>query len=197
MGKFLHLCRLQSLIPNINALKAWLIKTLTITFVSILAIPNQATADFIITPLSGSSKHLYSSPYHGKFTALNGEYFDVSQYYQSKNVELNISGIALWAISPSAIVKLPWNFDNGYDSVLYKANPVLQIGVIIVLNSGKNTYEFGISNLFQLGGNVFETACVDDLYREFHCGTGLAWVDKPSPVENNHYTIQMSYKFVF
>ena len=43
-------------------------------------------------PTSGGSSHFYKVPYTGHFTAVNGSYFDASQYYKSQRTELHISG---------------------------------------------------------------------------------------------------------
>ena len=156
-----------------------------------------ACADFIFYPLYGSGKHTYSSPYDGRFTALNGERYDVSEFYTSNRLELNVSGVALWTKSPQLSIRLPWYFDNGYKSTLYNSEPVLQVGVFFIVYKSQSSLEFGISNLLRVGGNISERPCVDHLSRDFHCGTGLPWVDRSIPTKNDQQKIMIKYRFAF
>ena len=190
---FLHLFRTQLIKP----MKKFIYKILVVASLSISIAPTQAYAEFYIFPYSGTSKHRFTAPYTGQFTALNGDYFDVSNYYASKGLELNISGIGLFVISPSITMKVPWYFDNGYKSDVYSIKSILQLGASIVFIEKKSTYEIGITNLFGLGGNVHERPCVDVLYREFHCGLGVPWVDRPAIKKNTKKTVSISYKFIF
>ncbi|MDC1430579.1 hypothetical protein N8140_02885, partial [Octadecabacter sp.] len=136
-----------------------------------------AAADFIFTPTSGSSSHQFSSPYSGKFQAINGVSFDVSQYYASSRTELYLSGLAMWDMDGRLSFTVPWSFDLGYKSALFETDPVLQLGVSVNILSENQSFRFGVVNLFTIGGNISETPCVDRLFRDFHCGTGLPWVD--------------------
>ena len=156
-----------------------------------------AYADFVFYPLHGSDKHTYSSPYDGRFTALNGERYDVSEFYTSRKLELNIAGVALWTKSPQLSIKLPWFFDYGYTSTLYNSEPILQVGVFFIINENKNSLEFGLSNLLQIGGKISERPCVDHLSRDFHCGTGLPWVDRSIPTKNDTQKFIVTYRFAF
>jgi len=156
-----------------------------------------AYAEFLFYPLDGSGKHTYSSPYDGRFTALNGERYDVSEFYTSKRLELNVSGVALWTKSPQLSIRLPWYFDNGYKSTLYNSEPVLQVGVFFIVFKSQSSLEFGISNLLRVGGTISERPCVDHLSRDFHCGTGLPWVDRSIPTKNDQQKIMVTYRFAF
>ena len=156
-----------------------------------------AYAEFTFYPLDGSGKHTYSSPYDGRFTALNGEEYDVSEFYTSNKLELNVSGVALWTKSPQLSIRLPWYFDNGYKSTLYNSEPVLHVGVFFMMYKNQNSLEFGISNLLRIGGTISEKPCVDHLSRDFHCGTGLPWVDRSIPTKNDQQKIMITYRFAY
>lgn len=156
-----------------------------------------AFADFIFTPISGSSHHQFSSPYSGKFRAINGDSFDVSHYYASSSTELNVNGLAMWKTDDGLSITVPWSFDLGYKSDLFETNPVLQLGLSVEVSSARHSFRFGISNLVIIGGNVTERACTDSLFRDFHCGTGLPWVDRPSPNKNDTEVFSLNYRLVF
>lgn len=157
----------------------------------------QTAADIIFTPISGASRHQFSSPYSGKFQAINGDSFDVSDYYASLGMELQLNGLVMWDINDSVTVTVPWNFDVGYKSDLFKTDPVLQLGLSFNVSSQNQSIRFGIANLITIGGNVTESPCVDILFREFHCGTGLPWVDRPSPTKSDVQVYNIIYQLVF
>lgn len=154
-------------------------------------------ADVLFLPISGSSSHQFSSPYSGKFRAINGDSFDVSQYYASSSMELNLNGLVMWDTDDELTITVPWSFDLGYKSDLFKTNPVLQLGLSINVLSKNQSFRFGITNLITIGGKVIETACVDSLFRDFHCGTGLPWVDRPSPTKSDAQVYSITYQLVF
>lgn len=160
-------------------------------------ITKTAAADFIFTPTSGSSTHQFSSPYSGKFQAINGESFDVSQYYASSQTELYLSGLVKWDMDHGLSFTVPWSFDLGYESDLFKTDPVLQLGVSVNVLSENQSFRFGVNNLLTIGGNITETACVDRLLRDFHCGTGLPWVDRPNPSKGDAQIYRFNYRLVF
>ena len=156
-----------------------------------------AVADFIFTPISGSSSHQFSSPYSGKFQAINGDSFDVSEYYASLSTELHLNGLVMWDINDRVTATVPWNFDAGYKSDLFKTDPVLQLGLSVNVSSPNQSIRFGITNLITIGGSVTEKPCVDILFRDFHCGTGLPWVDRPSPTKSDVKVYSIIYQLVF
>lgn len=160
-------------------------------------VANRADADVIFLPLSGSSNHKFSSPYTGQFQAINGNYFDVSEYYSSSSLELSFNGLILWDARNDVKISVPWNFDYGYESDLFETSPVLQLGMSINLLNQNKSFTLGVTNLLTLGGHISETPCVDSLSREFHCGTGLPWVDKPKPVKNDLMTLIIRYRIKF
>ena len=153
-----------------------------------------ASADIILLPISGSSSHQFSSPYSGKFQAINGEIFDVSRYYASSSTELNLNGFVMWDMDDRLVFTVPWSFDLGYKSDLFEADPVLQLGVSVKVLSENQSFSFGVINLLTIGGNITETPCVDSLFRDFHCGTGLPWVDRPSPSKADALIYNVNYR---
>ena len=132
---------------------------------------------FILLPTLGSNKHLYEVPYDGFFVALNGVSHDASQYYRSRKNELNIRGVAAIFLADGISLKFNWNFDLGYKSDLYTVGPSLLTGLTLIETQKEYQLEIGVQNAFFIGGNVSETACVDILAREFHCGLGMPWTD--------------------
>ena len=108
-----------------------------------------------------------------------------------------MKGIAFWQVAKFTTLKIPWSFDNGYKSDLFNTNPVLQLGAFLVVKRSNLLIEFGANNLLQIGGRVSERACVDSLSREFHCGTGLPWVDRPPANIDNQkkFLVRVTYSF--
>lgn len=160
-------------------------------------LPDTALAKFFIFPTSGSSSHHYSSSYSGTFRSIDGRIFDVRRFYESRKLELNVKGVAFWQVAKFTTLKIPWSFDNGYKSDLFNTNPVLQLGAFLVVKRSNLLIEFGANNLLQIGGRVSERACVDSLSREFHCGTGLPWVDRPPANIDNQkkFLVRVTYSF--
>ena len=156
-----------------------------------------AKADVIFLPLSGADSHKFSSPYSGRFQAINGNSFDVSKYYVSSSLELFFSGLVIWEARDNLTLTIPWYFDIGYQSELFHTDPVLQLGLSANFSSQNHSIIFGVNNLLTIGGHIRERACIDRLFREFHCGTGLPWIDKPKPTKNDHKTFFVRYRLVF
>lgn len=123
--------------------------------------------------------------------------YDVSNYYTSSRLELSVTGLVLWDAPEKLSVTIPWNFDIGYHSTLFQTDPVLQLGISIRKKLKNRSVTFGVTNLLTLGGHVRESPCVDSLSREFHCGTGLPWVDRPLPDKNNMKTFSVMYRLNF
>ena len=154
-------------------------------------------ADVYFIPTNGSDRHEYSAPYSGSFRAINGEVFNVSDYYETTSVELSMEGLALWDVKKGVTVTVPWSFDLGYDSELFQTDPVLQLGLSVTIYTDKSSLSFGATNLVTIGGHVRERPCADRLLREFHCGTGLPWVDRPAPNMNDFKDLSISYRMTF
>lgn len=193
----LFLGQRQILTLPINSLNFWTSVKLLLTCLVLNLIVKEVHAEFIFLPLDGSSKHKYSSPYDGYFTALDGQNFNVSQFYLSQKSELNISGIAILTVPDRFSLKFPWYFDYGFTSTLYNAEPVIQVGLQFVKNINNSSFELGLTNLLQIGGKISERPCVDHLSREFHCGSGLPWVDRKAPSQNDQKKLTFTYRYRF
>lgn len=128
-------------------------------------------------PTSGGSSHFYKVPYTGHFTAVNGSYFDASQYYKSQRTELHISGFTAVFLNETWTLKFDWTFDQGFYSDLYQVGTSLNSNVTFIKSLENAKIELGLQNAILMGGSVKENACIDTLKREFHCGTGLPWSD--------------------
>ena len=146
----------------------------------LLALPCQAyagTVKVMIYPTAGINKHAFYLPYSGLFMAANGKVFDASKYYKPLRPELNISGLLAVFLLDGYTLKFNWLVDLGYYSDLYIVHPSVLAGLSAIKSDDYRKIEFGIQNLFFIGGKVSENSCVDELQREFHCGTGQPWSD--------------------
>lgn len=155
------------------------------------------SAEVVVLPIGGQNEHIFTKPYSGKFKALNGDIHDVSTHFTSKKMELSVHGIALWKIDQKFTTRVPWFIDIGYQSRLYKVDPVVQFGLDMIIHYQDSSLEIGITNLITLGGGVSESPCVDSFQREFHCGTGLPWVDKPVSTKNNSRMLAVRWTWNF
>jgi hypothetical protein len=158
---------------------------------------SNAKADVIFLPLSGADSHKFSSPYSGRFRAINGNSFDVSKYYVSSSLELFFNGLVMWEARDNLTLTIPWYFDIGYQSELFHTDPVLQLGLSANFSSQNHSIILGVNNLLTIGGHIRGRPCMDRLFRDFHCGTGLPWVDRPKPTKNDHKTFFVRYRLVF
>jgi len=73
---------------------------------------------------------------------------------------------------------LPIAFDAGYEAKLYQAAPLLSIGFGAAITlAPQSMLSLRIDNALRLGGTISEQPCYDGFRRQYHCGTGMAWVD--------------------
>ena len=107
------------------------------------------------------------------------------------------SGVIIWEAQRNVTLTVPWSFDAGYDSALFQTDPALQLGVRADLSFQNKSVTFGVDNLLSIGGNVTERPCLDQLFRDFHCGTGLPWTDKPNPSTADTQTYHITYRVAF
>ena len=156
------------------------ISSTTVIFL-LLSVRSYAYGDVFLYPYKASNTHVYTRPYSGYFKALNGDFHDASKYYKSESVELNVTGFLLIKWSSATTLKLPWFLDLGYKSKLYSVDPVIKIGVYVVNIDGSRKIELG----------------VDNLLREFHCGTGLPWVDKPAAYSSKQAAVSVRWTLEF
>lgn len=179
-------------------MKARSIKYLIVIVLFLIPVDTSAeTVNVFSYPTSGSSLHYYHIPYSGHFVAANGTHFDASQYYQRTGTELNVSGVTAFFLADDFSVKLNWTADLGYRSKLYQVSPSILGGVSLIKSYKTTKFEFSLKNLFFLGGKVREWPCVDELQREFHCGTGLPWSDYSQHLINPEMGIQMAWTKYF
>lgn len=124
--------------------------------------------------------HQVTTPYTGLFVAPNNEKYDTSRFYKSSGVLLHGQFIASRKFNNIGTIRIPVFFDVGYSSILYTANPFISMGVQLDMSLSETTsIIIGVSNLSQIGGEVSERPCVDVFNRDFHCGTGRPWGDRP------------------
>ena len=155
--------------------------------IALLPYKADAEAPRVVTyPTSAEDKHFYNVPYSGLFRALNGKFHDKSIYFASKTQQLNISGFTAFFFPNEWTLKFDWTIDRGFNSELYDVDPSLVSDIEIIKFFENTKIELGLSNAFFVGGRVSERACIDELAREFHCGTGLPWSDHiPHRILNN------------
>ncbi len=124
------------------------------------------------------NNHRTSYVWNGHFAALNGDIYDMRDFYRSKRPEINARIGVLAHESARLKVHLPIHFDNGYQADLYEAQPYLGLGVITQWAATDTlVLGFHLHDALQIGGKVRETPCHDSFRRDFHCGTGLPWTD--------------------
>lgn len=144
-----------------------------------LFIAQPAFADgWQILSLSASSEHEGSHVWSGKFTALNGRDYDASAFYTSRHQTLSAKIILARPQQNRITWLMPIALDAGYEARLYQAKPLfgLGLGAAIAL-SGDAMVSLRAENLMRLGGTISEQPCYDGFRRQYHCGTGLAWLD--------------------
>ena len=151
-------------------------------FALLLAVLKSASAseyEFVARLTSGSSDYTQSDVWTGNFVALNGKSFDVSHLYESERQTFNVSGYFLFGESNAKTSFLiPFKYDNGFSAPLYSAKNRLDVGLVINHRiDTKLSMNFGVIELYSLGGKITENPCLDGFDREFHCGSGLPWVD--------------------
>ena len=73
---------------------------------------------------------------------------------------------------------LPISVDAGYEAKLYQASPFLSVGfgAAMSLDTGAMV-SLRLDNALRMGGDIREQPCYDGFRRQYHCGTGLAWLD--------------------
>jgi hypothetical protein len=128
---------------------------------------------------NASAEYSQSNVWRGHFIAPNGVKFDVSHLYQSDRLEFNLlAQLLVLNPKPNTNFILPIRFDNGYKSPLYSAHRRLDVGFWAVhSHNEKLMLAFGFSNILTIGGKIQENPCLDSFLREFHCGSGVPWVD--------------------
>lgn len=148
---------------------------LTLTFSSI-ALSDPIT----LTNLYIEGTHKHTKPYSGLFVAANNQLYDVSQFYKHSGLLLHGQFVLSKRLNNFGKFYIPVFFDVGYSSTLYSVEPFLSTGVLFEIDwSDNQSIIIGASNVVQIGGNISEHPCIDQFSRDFHCGTGLPWGDRP------------------
>lgn len=128
--------------------------------------------------LLAEDRHTVSRVWSGRFSALNGDQYDVAHFYLSKRLQFNMR--TAFTISETSRLRLtvPLHYDHGYDATLYEATPYLGLGFIGQWAASDNL-QLGlhVHDGLQSGGKITERPCHDGFSRAFHCGTGLPWTD--------------------
>ena len=142
-----------------------------------------APEDWQLLSLKAESRHTASKVWPGKFTSLNGHSYNVQDFYQSN--QPNFSARAIFkktALSTRANRQVTWLLpiavDAGYEAKLYQAAPLLSIGFGAAITlAPQSMLSMRIDNALRLGGTISEQPCYDGFRRQYHCGTGMAWID--------------------
>ena len=124
--------------------------------------------------------HKITTPYSGLFVAPNNELHDMSKFYENSGLLLHGQFVASKRFNKTGTFYIPVFFDVGYNSILYKAEPFISMGVLFQTNlSDTTSIIVEARNVAQVGGYISERPCIDEFDRDFHCGTGRPWGDRP------------------
>ena len=127
--------------------------------------------------LDGAAFYSQSDVWHGRFVALNGKAFDASEFYKPTYQGFFLDGILTYGLGGHGVLAVPFLFDAGYRSALFVAEPLLSLGFGYTRSLENFGFYIGSRHALKIGGAIEEKPCIDDFNREFHCGTGMAWVD--------------------
>ena len=158
---------------------------------------NHTQAGVSVIGFKADSKHKTSIPWDGQFFSLDGNYFDVSNFYASRKLEFSASGTAVIEFTKTIDFLVPFAVDAGYDSSLYQTTPSLSAGFGLVYSNENYAFALSAGNLVSIGGKVSERACTDEFNRKFHCGLGIAWTDYTTiqPKIEENYRLAFSMRF--
>lgn len=148
-------------------------------FILALLTPMGAAAlDVQALNLQVTTEHVASKAWRGGFVGLNGRGYDTRRFFEPKNQLFSAS--TTFAIAPrnTLSVLVPVQIDAGYNAVLYKATPSASFGAGASWQiNAHNLVSLIWYDALNLGGGVRERPCYDRFRRQYHCGTGQAWVD--------------------
>jgi hypothetical protein len=140
-------------------------------------------SEWQLLSLQAESRHAGSKVWQGRFTGLNGQIYDVSDFYQSNRPRFSARAIFSKTAQRrprqrSVTWLVPISVDAGYQAKLYQAAPLFSIGLgAAIALAPQSMVSLRIDNALRLGGTISEQPCYDGFRRQYHCGTGLAWVD--------------------
>lgn len=134
--------------------------------------------DMSLIRLNLAPQHTASKIWRGRFTALNGAFFNTAHFYRNRDVALSANAIWAKPMTERVSLLLPLALDAGYDAALMQTRPMAGLGIGAAIGLGAQTMlSVRAENLIRLGGQTSEQPCYDDFRRRFHCGTGMAWTD--------------------
>ena len=178
----------------------WKIYFSVIQFILIFFWSSAGYSDnFIVT--DAGTEYQATSKWSGIFTASNKTVYDTSHLYEAENTQFFFKAYyKTFLYNDRILFRIPFTYDNGYESALFSADPSLSFGVDLNyrLNSAL-LVSTSILDFARIGGSISEKPCRDSFSRQFHCGTGLAWTDsKDSHITNTaptQFKLQMSLLF--
>jgi hypothetical protein len=159
--------------------------------------PSESSAETRLKSLAGYDRHSLTNVWTGKFTALDGNQFDASQYYQSESNELTVKGSVEFNFENNFSSLVFFRFDNGYRSRLYNVKPFGSFGGGLIFTKNNIGFSLVVKDFLQIGGELDEKSCYDRLDRDFHCGTGLPWTDYSSTQPSLPVVIELSGMILF
>lgn len=149
-----------------------------VIIMTMLHIAPARAGDVQLVNLQASNAHLASQVWRGIFQGLNGADYDTRAFYKSQKPEFSASGIFLVNPKKRFSLMLPVALDAGYQAELYRAQPMIGLGIGTAIGlSKRSVLSLKVDNLLVAGGRVSEQPCYDSYRRRFHCGSGLAWTD--------------------
>jgi hypothetical protein len=130
----------------------------------------------------------------GIFKAPNDVVYQTPHLYHPHNTPIFIKGYyQTYLKNKHMLLRIPVTFDNGYESALFSADPSLTLGINLNFRVNPSILiSSSILNFTRIGGSIKERPCRDSFLRQFHCGTGLAWVDS----FNTHIKNDVPRKFL-
>ena len=87
------------------------------------------------------------------------------------------------------------NLSEIRDSSALKIELPTNFGLSEILNLSENLV-FNMSFKYSMDGGVTELPCYDDFRREYHCGTGLAWVDSQGFQKNYETSNSVGFSII-
>jgi hypothetical protein len=131
-----------------------------------------------VLSLSAKSEHAGSKVWSGHFTAPNRRHYDASDFYAPRNQPFSLKAIFAKPDTGGVTWLLPIALDTGHRAQLYQAAPLFSLGMgAAIALPGRAMVSVRAENMLRLGGGVSEQPCYDRFRRQFHCGTGMAWLD--------------------
>ena len=164
-----------------------------------LANINANSSESFLKIYSLSNDYNQSKVWSGYFIAPNGEVFNTSNYYKNTKNEFHINGEFFFInLKRKHTVGIPFYYDNGYESSLFKAKEKFDLGLSVSgILSDSIVYGISATSLLQFGGDLNEYPCVDSFNREFHCGTGIPWTDSSSILINDKLNRKIRFKIQY